>query len=620
MHICVLLALAALGVQGATYYVDSAGGSDSNDGLSPERAWASVGRVNRTKLVGGDSVLFKRGGLWREALAGQSGEEGKPILFSSYGEGALPLIQPSKPVSDPALWEEVSPGLWRTKKATWKGTAPASFSVGDWWLHSEAGAKATLDRQADANGVVTNRIAVQAISQGRAGNHIQLWGPGAPDFKDGMVVRLRARSKRPYTFARICLMDNHSPWTVFANSQIPEKIENEWKEIDLRFVNQGKSIPDTARINIYLGGNVEVGDEIEFQVLGAELGELQGGVPLPVDVGNIIFNHGERCGWKRWEVSDLKSDFEYVYERTEQCVYLRHKGNPGERWKSIEFAQRTHGVSLGCHDTIFDGLAIRYVGSHGFGGGGTARVTIRNCEISYIGGAHQFTRTTAKGPAHVRFGNGIEFWGNARDCLVENNRVWEIYDAALTNQGRGDGKRQMSTQMNITYRNNVIWNSEFSFEYWNAPVNEITKNIRFVHNTCVDAGKGWAHAQRPDPNGAHLMFYSNRATTTDFVITDNVFMSTTEQGMRMDFNWLERSALTLSNNLWWCSGKPLYRLARAEYVGEDKLSEIQSKYSQELGSVIGEAKFMDASKRDYRLAPGSLGTKMASDGGCIGAR
>jgi hypothetical protein len=105
MHICVLLALAALGVQGATYYVDSAGGSDSNDGLSPERAWASVGRVNRTKLVGGDSVLFKRGGLWREALAGQSGEEGKPILFSSYGEGALPLIQPSKPVSDPALWK-----------------------------------------------------------------------------------------------------------------------------------------------------------------------------------------------------------------------------------------------------------------------------------------------------------------------------------------------------------------------------------------------------------------------------------------------------------------------------------------------------------------------------------
>ncbi|NMA46589.1 MAG: hypothetical protein GX945_08510, partial [Lentisphaerae bacterium] len=122
-------------------------------------------------------------------------------------------------------------------------------------------------------------------------------------------------------------------------------------------------------------------------------------------------------------------------------------------------------------------------------------ITIRGCDIYYIGGAHQFTRPDGK---PVRFGNGIEFWGNAKDNLVENCRLWEIYDAALTNQGRYD------TEVNITYRNNVIWNAEFSFEYWNR---KLTENITFVNNTCVDAGHGWAHAQRPDPNGAHLMFY-----------------------------------------------------------------------------------------------------------------
>jgi len=58
--------------------------------------------------------------------------------------------------------------------------------------------------------------------------------------------------------------------------------------------------------------------------------------------------------------------------------------------------------------------------------------------------------------------NGIEFWSNARDCLVEGCRLWEIYDAALTNQGNGTNQ-----QVNITYRDNVIWNSEYSFEYWN---------------------------------------------------------------------------------------------------------------------------------------------------------
>ena len=95
--------------------------------------------------------------------------------------------------------------------------------------------------------------------------------------------------------------------------------------------------------------------------------------------------------------------------------------------------------------------------------------------------------------------------------------------------------------MNITYRNNVIWNSEFSFEYWNAPVSESRRiSVLFITHALMQARLGTCPT--PDPNGAHLMFYSNRATTTDFVITDNVFMSTTEQGMRMDFNWLERSA------------------------------------------------------------------------------
>ena len=62
----------------------------------------------------------------------------------------------------------------------------------------------------------------------------------------------------------------------------------------------------------------------------------------------------------------------------------------------------------------------------------------------------------------VRFGNGVEFWAGAHDCLVEGCRLWEIYDAALTNQGSGT-----NVQENITYRRNVIWNSEYSFEYWN---------------------------------------------------------------------------------------------------------------------------------------------------------
>ena len=52
----------------ATYYVDSHGGNDDADGLSPQAAWKSLEKVNKNPAQPGDQVLFKRGGLWRGTL------------------------------------------------------------------------------------------------------------------------------------------------------------------------------------------------------------------------------------------------------------------------------------------------------------------------------------------------------------------------------------------------------------------------------------------------------------------------------------------------------------------------------------------------------------------------
>ncbi len=72
-------------------------------------------------------------------------------------------------------------------------------------------------------------------------------------------------------------------------------------------------------------------------------------------------------------------------------------------------------------------------------------------------------------------GNGSSAWGAAHDNLVEGCRIWQVYDAALTNQGRSPDSRQV----NITYRNNFIRNAEYSFEYWNHLETALTENIRF---------------------------------------------------------------------------------------------------------------------------------------------
>ena len=71
----------------ATYYVDATGGNDSWNGLSPETAWKTIHKVNGMNFSPGDSILFKRGEIWREQLdVRSSGEEGNPITFGAYGE------------------------------------------------------------------------------------------------------------------------------------------------------------------------------------------------------------------------------------------------------------------------------------------------------------------------------------------------------------------------------------------------------------------------------------------------------------------------------------------------------------------------------------------------------
>ena len=85
---------------GAEFYVDATNGNDGNDGLSPSSAWQTISRVNSASFDAGDSVLFKKGEIWREQLIiPSSGEAGNPVVYGAYGEGDRPLIKGSHVVS-----------------------------------------------------------------------------------------------------------------------------------------------------------------------------------------------------------------------------------------------------------------------------------------------------------------------------------------------------------------------------------------------------------------------------------------------------------------------------------------------------------------------------------------
>jgi hypothetical protein len=306
----------------------------------------------------------------------------------------------------------------------------------------------------------------------------------------------------------------------------------------------------------------------------------------------------------------LEEPGDYFYDLETKSALLRSDGNPAARHHSIELALKRHIISQsGKHDVTYEDLALRYGAAHGIGGSGVRSIVARRCDLSYIGGGHQLTRDDGR---PVRYGNGIEFWSSARDCLVEHCRLWEIYDAALTNQGSGT-----NVQENITYRNNVIWNCEYSFEYWNRDESSRTQNIRFEHNTCVDAGYGWGHGQRPDRNGRHLMFYNNSAATSDFVVRYNIFCNATDSCLRLHGrDWT--TALTLDANCWFQPEGPLL-LWGQKAVGVDAFAEHQRSRGFSAHALLAEPTFVDAEARDYRLTPGSSVRTLQDEAGPVGA-
>jgi len=98
-----------------TYYVDAVSGSDGNSGISPGLAWKSVSKVNRSTLVPGDTILFKRGQTWREGLKPtSSGAASKWITFGAYGTGNKPLLLGSFDKSLTSDWTKDTGNIWKS--------------------------------------------------------------------------------------------------------------------------------------------------------------------------------------------------------------------------------------------------------------------------------------------------------------------------------------------------------------------------------------------------------------------------------------------------------------------------------------------------------------------------
>ncbi len=139
------LAIAAIFVSSlagaATYYVDSAAGNDANNGTSTSTPWRSIAKVNARSLLPGDTVLFKRGGFWRDQLnVTRSGTSSARITYGAYGTGNRPVFCASDKVIGWTV-HNASANIWRAP-CQWVSPAIPYFSTVDLaFVNGEVGIK-----------------------------------------------------------------------------------------------------------------------------------------------------------------------------------------------------------------------------------------------------------------------------------------------------------------------------------------------------------------------------------------------------------------------------------------------------------------------------------------------
>lgn len=103
--------------RGKTYYIDPVAGDDAADGMAPSRAWKTYAS---REFRGGDTVLFRRGSVFRGVLHTRNGADQAPVTYGAYGEGDKPVFLGSVPANEPEHWVQERPSVWR-----YTGTFPS---------------------------------------------------------------------------------------------------------------------------------------------------------------------------------------------------------------------------------------------------------------------------------------------------------------------------------------------------------------------------------------------------------------------------------------------------------------------------------------------------------------
>ncbi|MBQ7822508.1 MAG: hypothetical protein IJ391_09545 [Clostridia bacterium] len=287
---------------------------------------------------------------------------------------------------------------------------------------------------------------------------------------------------------------------------------------------------------------------------------------IPSDIGNIVFNDGEYYGsrvlkyedrdisifvgnngltsngkefWYRGEkkfadANDLGHNLEFYFDYTTSELFLYSVyGNPGDVFERIDLCKKQN-IVRGASGITLDNLCLRYGAAHGMGSGTAHDVTVRNCEVGWIGGSIQHINANGW---PTRFGNAIEIYGYTHNYKTYNCYIHQAFDCGPTIQWSGDLSKEdpqwglQKHNKNIRFYGNAIERCDSPLEVWITTPTKPTaeryaklEDIRIYDNLCRYSGYGFGGFthQKADYN----MFYGGGQTEAEYdeAYIENNFM------------------------------------------------------------------------------------------------
>lgn len=548
------------------YYVDATNGSDTADGRTPQTAWKTVSKVNREgfyrgpntpRLIdGGDQVLFKRGEKWTNTnvpLIPASDSSGSYVTYGAYGQGDKPVLSLARDRNLASDWVQDGANIWQTGKSTFIGPEMLpnpSFDtdINNWGFYVEPDSEPQTRAIASASWTDAEyfgepgALKIDITKVGNSPNDIQLTTKSASN--GGFVLGqdkyyefsyyIKSSVNFPFPVKQnLAVLRSLTGDSIFNDSDIknppPANITTSWQKVSMVFISR-KDASD-AVVTFALGfrddsDDINYGpfDNSQIYFDQFSLREISAEDCLYADIANVLMDNKASIGKKVFNESQLVNQGDFWYDTVSKVLRVKSTVNPAQFYSvGIELVLDDFGVDFGSTYGIksyinFNNLHVT-LANFGFWGNAAHHIIIEDCDVSYIGGG--FNSYSEAGVPR-RDGNGIEFWNNTHDNLVQRNRVWQVYDTGITTQGL-----QNTSKSNEFFYNNIVWDCGLGFELWQQGItgSPALNNIRVENNTFARNGYGWGSGeQRPDGDMAMAFLYGlTQGTKTNISIRNNVF-------------------------------------------------------------------------------------------------